>query len=125
MKKFNLEEAKAGKPVRTREGNPARIICYDCDNAFANGRCIVALIKVPEGELLQSYYSDGTIYSDKTCNDDLFMATEKKEGWIFLYRNHQNQVVARSTVYNTKEEAVEAADIISGVLCYQKVEWEE
>lgn len=29
MKPFNLEEAKAGKPVCNREGNDVRIICFD------------------------------------------------------------------------------------------------
>lgn len=42
MKQFNLEEAKSGNPVCIRDGNDARIICFD-----AKTRCdkpIVALI---------------------------------------------------------------------------------
>lgn len=34
MKPFDLELAKAGHPVQTRDGRPVRIICYDRkDNA--------------------------------------------------------------------------------------------
>lgn len=29
MKEFDLEKAKAGHPVCTRNGNKARIICFD------------------------------------------------------------------------------------------------
>lgn len=29
MGKFDLEKAKAGYPVRTRDGHEARIICFD------------------------------------------------------------------------------------------------
>lgn len=34
MKEFNLELAKAKHPVQTRDGKPARIVCYDkrCGN---------------------------------------------------------------------------------------------
>lgn len=31
MKPFNLEKAKAGKPVCTKIGEPVRIICFDAD----------------------------------------------------------------------------------------------
>lgn len=41
MKNFDLEKAKAGYPVRTRDGHEARIICFDREN----DNPIVALIK--------------------------------------------------------------------------------
>lgn len=42
MKPFDLEKAKAGAPLCTREGFRARIICFDADN---DRFPIVALIK--------------------------------------------------------------------------------
>ncbi len=126
MKEFNLEEAKAGKPVCTRDGNPARIICYDCDNAFDKGKCIVALIKVPKGELLQPYYSDGTIFSGKACDDDLFMATEKKFAWVNLYQTRfGNLAIGKS--YETEEEAKQNTGMADDnqYLKTIKIEWEE
>lgn len=41
MKPFNLEEAKAGKPICTRDGLLARIICF---NRQGDNKPIVALI---------------------------------------------------------------------------------
>lgn len=41
LKPFDLETAKAGKPVCTRDGRKARIICFDM-NSF-NNHIIVAL----------------------------------------------------------------------------------
>ena len=36
MKEFNLEQAKAGKPVCRRDGKKARIICYDAKSIVGN-----------------------------------------------------------------------------------------
>lgn len=40
MKKFDLELAKQGHPVQTRNGRPVRIICWDRKSEYP----IVALI---------------------------------------------------------------------------------
>jgi recombinational DNA repair protein RecR len=34
MREFNLEEAKAGKPVCDRRGNDVRIICFDAKSDY-------------------------------------------------------------------------------------------
>ena len=49
-KPFNLEEAKAGKSVCTRDGQEVRIICF---NAKSENYPIVALVK--EGYSTQEY----------------------------------------------------------------------
>lgn len=41
-KPFDLEQAKAGKPVYTRDGHKARIICFD---AKLENYSIIALVK--------------------------------------------------------------------------------
>lgn len=41
-KPFDLEQAKAGKPVCTRDGHKARIICFD---AKLENYSIIALVK--------------------------------------------------------------------------------
>lgn len=46
MKPFNLEEAKAGKPVCTRDGRDARIICFNDNNPLIK---IIALVTQPDG----------------------------------------------------------------------------
>lgn len=60
MKPFNLEEAKAGKPVCTRDGRRVEIISFDNPN---NGSPILARV-----------FSDNTDYND-------FMFTQ--EGYFF------------------------------------------
>ena len=46
MKPFNLEEAKAGKPVCTRDGRKAKIICFNDNNPLVK---IIALVTQPDG----------------------------------------------------------------------------
>ena len=74
MKPFNLEEAKAGKPVCTRDGLPARIICFD-KRGYDNP--IVALIRAN----LESDKEHPACYTEKgefnknlpNCCHDLMM----------------------------------------------------
>ena len=74
MKPFNLEEAKAGAKICTRDGRPVRIICYDrIDEAYP----IVALITndFDEPEDIEDYTIDGYYISIKLGHDyDLMLA---------------------------------------------------
>lgn len=69
---FDLEAARAGAPVCTREGKPVRILCSDM-NSFT-GRSILALVKLTEvGEIATGYYPDGTFMSAGKSGMDLMM----------------------------------------------------
>lgn len=46
LKPFDLEAAKAGKPVCTRDGRKARIICFD----RVNSKSILALVDSTDGK---------------------------------------------------------------------------
>lgn len=124
MKEFNLEEAKAGKPVCTRDGRRARIICWDMKGGYP----IVALIEDKDwGETISGYDKHGHIWCHNFTEDmkryDLMMAPEKKEGWINLYRTSTG-VSTCGPVCRTKEHAFEGrikADYITTI----KIEWEE
>lgn len=83
LKPFDLNSAKAGKPVCTRDGRKARIICFDRD-WDAN---IVALVEGPLGEEVHYYWSNGKVDFDEQNDDDLMMLPEKKEGWVNVYSN--------------------------------------
>ena len=93
LKPFDLDAAKAGKPVCTRDGRKARIICFDRDWDMQ----IVALVSDPFGELVKYYWSNGKVDYDEQNDDDLMMLSEKKEGWVNIY--------ALNTCYSSKEEA--------------------
>lgn len=93
VKPFDLEAAKAGKPVCTRDGRKARIICFDRESVAS----IVALIMDNnDREEIHSYYEDGKSARTQEYRYDLMMLPEKRKGWINI---HQYDV------YKTKEEA--------------------
>ena len=93
LKPFDLEAAKAGKPVCTRDGRKARIICFDRESVAS----IVALIMDNnDREEIHSYYEDGKSARTQEYRYDLMMLPEKRKGWINIHQ---------SDVYKTKEEA--------------------
>ena len=112
LKEFDLEAAKTGKPVCTRDGRKARIICFDRDWDMH----IVALVTDPLGESVHYYLSNGKVDFDKQNDEDLMMLPEKKEGWVNVYKER---------IYSTKEEAIEAT--YDGVTYVDtvKISWEE
>ena len=77
MRKFDLEEAKAGAPVCTREGRPVRIICWNCnDNKYP----IIGLVDYGRSERVFSYDKEGYNLSRREVrSDDLVMAGKEKE----------------------------------------------
>lgn len=113
LKPFDLQAAKSGKPVCTRSGKPARIICFDrVDNTI--NKPIVALVTHNDGqEYLSMYHLDGR-YNKSGDDFDLMMLPEKKEGWVN---------VSKFSTYDSKEEALshKTYDIIDTI----KVSWEE
>lgn len=71
MKPFDLEAAKAGAPVCTREGKGARIICADRRGYPAS--VIIALLDDGDREGVEFYYADGRWEKDKDRKEDLMM----------------------------------------------------
>lgn len=76
---FDIEKAKAGAEVVTKNGRSARIICYDkkLDTEFSKNP-IVALLSYTGKygttyELTQSYTLKGKIDNREDNNDDLFL----------------------------------------------------
>lgn len=104
MKPFDLEKAKAGTPVCTREGFNARIICFDANN---DRFPLVALIKDSDNsdEYPVCYDKEGNFFDgEKDHPKDLCMVGIKKEGWINIYKALKERCIGM--VYNTKEEAM-------------------
>ena len=124
LKPFNLEAAKAGKPVCTRDGRKARIICFDVKGSTYP---IIALIEEGEDERLCSYMPNGRRYEDEEeWKDDLMMLPEKKEGWVNVCRNlNTNKTELDTTdIYDTKEEALQNLSSMTYITTV-KIEWEE
>ena len=82
LKEFDLEAAKAGKPVCTMDGRKARIICFDRNDLYP----IVALIECEDGkEMIGAYSKEGHTEIYEIKGTDLMMLSEKKEGWVNVY----------------------------------------
>ena len=119
MKPFDLELAKQGKPVCTRDGWKARIICWDKKGI----QPIVALV------YLASYNREDTIhcsingsYREGTEESplDLFMAPVIREGWIALH-TEAGEVTSSKEVYMHQSEAIARHPYDTIV----KIEWED
>lgn len=126
MKPFDIELAKAGHPVCTRDGRAVRILCFD--RKSVDGYSILALIDKGDSEDIVSYIRQGTFYSNgKEHKNDLFMAAVKKEGWVnvFINASYFDSKTA-GTIYPTKEEALKDVDTKSPhYIDTVKIEWEE
>lgn len=122
LKPFSLEAAKQGKPVCTRDGRKARIICFDrCSN-----KSIVALVTTDDREYLTEYYCDGRISHNSVENNDLMMYPEKKEGWVNVMEGTAGKVYVGNDIYRTEDEAKEGAPrFISRLIASIPIEWEE
>jgi len=120
LKEFDLEAAKAGKPVCTRDGRKARIICFD---AKCN-KPIVALIYDCNKETVLQYLENGRFFVDQIDKYDLMMFPQKKEGWINIYTSYDG-IETGISVYETKEIAKKGVDNSVSYLGTIKIEWEE
>ena len=126
LKKFDLEAAKAGKPVCTRDGRKARIICFDRKLLFKGiSYPIIALVEdTAKEEIIYGYNEKGKVMieDDATYKDDLMMLPQKKEGWINIYKDFEDTVCC---AYLTKEDALKNRSIEDGYITTIKIEWEE
>lgn len=120
FKPFDLEAAKAGKPVCTRDGRRARIICWDKKGNYP----IVALIQDNENSEHIEYYTENGIFSNggNDKNRDLMMLPQKKEGWVNVY-NSLGVITFSHNPFDTKEEAMK--DKGKYYVDTVKIEWEE
>lgn len=124
MKKFNLELAKAGHPVQTRDGKKVRIICWDAKYGLYP---IIALIENPfsNDEHLGSYTIDGYIVHDEdSLENNLVMTPEKHEGWVYLFKACDG-LPYTSKIYNNQKEAERVGRCAPGYVDTIKIEWEE
>ncbi|EGN00240.1 hypothetical protein HMPREF1017_00766 [Bacteroides ovatus 3_8_47FAA] len=124
MKPFDLEKAKAGAPLRTREGFRARIVCFDADN---DRFPIVALLKSDNGKEYPASFTKEGRFSDGEVDssNDLLMEGIKKEGWINIYESLKERCIG--AVYNSKEAAMRMKFNEKGItyITTVRVEWEE
>jgi len=106
MRAFNLEEAKAGKPLITRDGRDAKFIAYlpEADN----GCQVIALV---EKEVLL-YYVIGKHAVMDEYPKDLFMKTAKKIVYANLWVDRGRSIWGH---HETEEKAKHIAGMTLGM----------
>ena len=122
MKQFSLKEhlANPSRNVVTRDGRPARIICTDAKGKYS----VIALVETDDTEITYKFNAEGKYLDGDEDNRDLFFASEKREGWVNIYRNGEGNTITSVRVYDTKEKAEKAKDNF-GYLGTIHIEWEE
>lgn len=88
MKPFDLELAKQGHPVCTRDGRDARIVCFDRN---ADQYPIVVLVKYDSEldlEHTMHYTSEGAWQYRNSHELDLFMKSITEKRWIVYFPTH-------------------------------------
>lgn len=106
MKPFNLEEAKAGKPVCTRDGRPARLIYQDLQGEYP----FVFAITSKDGvnEKVREYNYSGQYYDSEESKHDLFMAPVQHTVWVNLYSAGKLSPFPSDIAYASEEIAKRA-----------------
>ena len=130
LKSFDLEAAKAGKPVCTRDGHKAMIICFDRIDA----KPILALVRSTDGkgEDVFDYFVSGKRLANALESDlDLMMLPEKKEGWVNIYKSDNGTYYTGAIFYEKNDALVNTAEIeiTTGIprdcIDTVKISWEE
>ena len=98
LKPFDIQKAREGKPVCTRDGRNVRIIAFDAKRK--DEKNIIALVPskdYPGFEDLIAYHNNGNYYGGHENDGDLMMLSEKRNGWAKVRKD--------INLYDTKEEA--------------------
>ena len=124
LKPFDIQKAREGKPVCTRDGRKARIICFDRRLFYKNvSYPILALVECSDREDdVCGYNEKGKVLIEDGAEykDDLMMLPEKKEGWVNVYKGG----LLDTKSYPTKKEAFDKASP-NGYVDTIKINWSE
>ena len=80
-----------------------------------------------DGDVAQTYTTDGRMYPKKTNDDDLMMATTKHEGWVNVYTpSSEGKYIVSAVAYDTEADAKKAGlNKSESYVATVKIEWEE
>lgn len=98
MKPFDLERAKAGDPVVTRDGLPVRIVDFNYKPSI-QAYSILVIIQNDDGHEISCAYDHKGNYFPGSNTDsvhDLFMAPKKVQYWANVFRNTHGGLYAGS-----------------------------
>lgn len=120
LKPFDLELAKAGEAVITRNKLNVEILDFEFNK---EGKKIIAKIIYPKAEnVLVRVFEDGKFWSNETTDDyDLFMKPETKIVWVNFYKGSFGGTIFCSVVYMTYQEAINGKNEMAGIFLETKI----
>ena len=131
LKPFDLEAARSGKPVCTRDGRKARIICFDYKGA-TNDYPIVALMEYNNDkgdvfEKVEKYTNEGNYnkYGGNKHPNDLMMLPEKHEGWVNICKNADDDYFVKGIFRSEKFARNNGVNYPGLIIATVKISWEE
>ena len=124
LKSLDLNAAKSGKPVCTRDGRKARIICFDLQS-IENTPIVAAVQVTDKQEVIANYYENGRQFVDGISELDLMMLPKKKERWMNVYCNKKGEYWSEQVLFSTKKEAIDFVHDHAQYVTTVKIEWEE
>lgn len=123
LKPFDLEAAKAGKPVCTRDGCKARIILFDLKD---KNYPIAAVVQDKDGdESIRTYTTEEIYDKGEISGLDLMMLPEKHEGWINICKNADDDYFVKGIFRSEKFARNNEANYPGLIVATTKIEWEE
>ena len=94
LKPFNLEDAKAGNAVITRDGHDVKILDFEFKLTSDTIQLIGKIEFESSYQVAYKWYIDGKFSEKELSEMDLFMKTETKSVWVNFYKK---------TSYSTSE----------------------
>ena len=109
------------KPVQTRDGRKARIICRDAKGPWP----IVALVDYGHQDAPHCFAANGYELTDGLERPgDLVNIPTKREGWVNVYRGNGDLWVG-GRIYGTEDEARRGGKAIDNNIATARIEWEK
>lgn len=122
MKPFDIEKAKQGHQVCTRDGKKVRILCYDMK--VYPDLPILALVENGDREIISAYHLNGEYSVDGMAGrgEDLMMVSVKHKGYINVAKVG-DVYSTQQGIWATEEEAMSHRN--GWYHATVKIEWED
>ena len=128
MKQFSLDEyhKNPSKPLVTRSGLSARIVCDDAPGDFPVIAIIDKMSTVDNCVTHVAYRKNGLVNPDGVHSPyDLFFASKKCEGWVNIFKNDDGENFVTYSIYKSKEDAEREEKQRSDYIASVEIKWEE